>query len=88
MAGVSGNGDVQPHRSHRSRQAGPSAKKKSNSDKRKRDISEEKKHNPKVYFHAFQVLYLVKKVLHLVVCGVILCLVILINHMDMFACVY
>ncbi|CBI17233.3 unnamed protein product, partial [Vitis vinifera] len=49
MAGVSGTGDVQPHRSHRSRQSGPSAKKKSKSDKRKRDISDEKKHNPKAF---------------------------------------
>ena len=53
MAGVSGTGDVQPHRSHRSRQSGPSAKKKSKSDKRKRDISDEKKHNPKVHFSCF-----------------------------------
>lgn len=49
MAGVSGTGDVQPHRSHRSRQSGPSAKKKSKSDKRNRDISDEKKHNPKAF---------------------------------------
>lgn len=52
MAGDAGNGDVQPHKSHRSRQSGPSAKKKSKSDKKKRDISEEKKRNPKVYQHA------------------------------------
>ncbi|KAF8409106.1 hypothetical protein HHK36_005179 [Tetracentron sinense] len=48
MAAVSGNPD-QSHKSHRSRQAGPSAKKKGKSDKKKRDVSEEKKHNPKAF---------------------------------------
>ncbi|OVA17009.1 Elongation factor [Macleaya cordata] len=39
----------QSHKSHRSRQAGPSAKKKEKSDKKKRDISQEKTHNPKAF---------------------------------------
>ncbi|KAL8227115.1 hypothetical protein R6Q57_016947 [Mikania cordata] len=38
-----------PQKSHRSRQSGPSAKKKSNADKKKRDITEEKKQNPKAF---------------------------------------
>ncbi|KAI3823400.1 hypothetical protein L1987_04835 [Smallanthus sonchifolius] len=36
-------------KSHRSRQSGPSAKKKSDTDKKKRDITEEKKQNPKAF---------------------------------------
>ncbi|KAJ0616478.1 putative ribosome biogenesis protein Bms1/Tsr1 [Helianthus annuus] len=36
-------------KSHRSRQSGPSAKKKSATDKKKRDITEEKKQNPKAF---------------------------------------
>ncbi|XP_058084646.1 uncharacterized protein LOC131232437 [Magnolia sinica] len=39
----------QSHKSHRSRQAGPSAKKKEKADQKKRDISNEKKHNPKAF---------------------------------------
>lgn len=38
-----------PQKSHRSRQSGPSAKKKSDVDKKKRDITEEKKQNPKAF---------------------------------------
>ncbi|KAI3706601.1 hypothetical protein L6452_24461 [Arctium lappa] len=37
-----------PQKSHRSRQSGPSAKKKSDTDKKKRDLTEEKKQNLKV----------------------------------------
>ncbi|XP_042478256.1 ribosome biogenesis protein BMS1 homolog isoform X3 [Macadamia integrifolia] len=48
MAVVSGNQD-QLHKVHRSRQAGPSAKRKKKSDKKKGDGSEEKKHNPKAF---------------------------------------
>lgn len=40
-------GHEQSHKSHRSRQSGPSAKKKGKNSK-KRDVSEEKKQNPKV----------------------------------------
>ncbi|XP_071710161.1 uncharacterized protein [Rutidosis leptorrhynchoides] len=36
-------------KSHRSRQSGPSAKKKSDIDKKKRDITEDKKQNPKAF---------------------------------------
>ncbi|GJX62391.1 ribosome biogenesis protein BMS1 homolog isoform X1 [Tanacetum coccineum] len=36
-------------KSHRSRQSGPSAVKKSKTDKKKRDITEEKKQNPKAF---------------------------------------
>lgn len=36
-------------KSHRSRQSGPSAKKKSDTDKKKRDLTEEKKQNPKAF---------------------------------------
>ncbi|KAK9072741.1 hypothetical protein SSX86_009176 [Deinandra increscens subsp. villosa] len=36
-------------KSHRSRQSGPSARKKSDTDKKKRDITEEKKQNPKAF---------------------------------------
>ncbi|XP_024985545.1 ribosome biogenesis protein BMS1 homolog isoform X1 [Cynara cardunculus var. scolymus] len=38
-----------PQKSHRSRQSGPSAKKKSDTDKKKRDLTEEKKQNPKAF---------------------------------------
>lgn len=38
-------------------------------------------------FQALQALYVVTKSDPLVVCGVILCLIILINHMNMCACV-
>ncbi|KAJ4967649.1 hypothetical protein NE237_014350 [Protea cynaroides] len=48
MAVVSGNQD-QLHKVHRSRQAGPSAKKTKKSDKKKGNVSEEKKHNPKAF---------------------------------------
>ncbi|KAK9273456.1 hypothetical protein L1049_018266 [Liquidambar formosana] len=48
MAIVSGDQD-QSHKSHRSRQSGPSAKKKPKGDKKKRDLSDEKKHNPKAF---------------------------------------
>ncbi|KAM7500049.1 hypothetical protein LguiA_024463 [Lonicera macranthoides] len=37
------------HKSHRSRQSGPSAKKKEKSDKKKRDVSDDKKQNPKAF---------------------------------------
>ncbi|KAL6012118.1 Glycoside hydrolase 2 (Mannanase, beta-galactosidase) [Asimina triloba] len=48
MASASAGLD-QSHKSHRTRQSGPSARKKEKSDKKKRDISNEKKHNPKAF---------------------------------------
>lgn len=44
-------GHEQSHKSHRSRQSGPTAKKKDKNSKKKRDISEGKKQNPKVGCH-------------------------------------
>ncbi|XP_010242134.1 PREDICTED: ribosome biogenesis protein BMS1 homolog [Nelumbo nucifera] len=48
MAVISGSQE-KPHKSHRSRQSGASAKKKEKADKKKRDITEEKKQNPKAF---------------------------------------
>eukprot|EP00262_Sarcandra_glabra_P007420 TRINITY_DN2021_c0_g1_i3.p1 TRINITY_DN2021_c0_g1~~TRINITY_DN2021_c0_g1_i3.p1 ORF type:complete len:174 (+),score=37.83 TRINITY_DN2021_c0_g1_i3:358-879(+) len=48
MAIISSNHE-QSHKSHRSRQSGPSVKKKEKSDKKKREISEGKKQNPKAF---------------------------------------
>lgn len=42
-------GHEQSHKSHRSRQSGPTAKKKDKNSKKKRDISEGKKQNPKAF---------------------------------------
>ncbi|KAA8527320.1 hypothetical protein F0562_034583 [Nyssa sinensis] len=39
----------QSHKSHRSRQSGPSVKKKAKSEKKKRDVSDGKQHNPKAF---------------------------------------
>ncbi|KAK9150616.1 hypothetical protein Syun_008925 [Stephania yunnanensis] len=48
MAIASGDQE-QPHRSHRTRKSGPSAEKKKQSSKRKRDVPEEKRQNPKAF---------------------------------------
>ncbi|KAK9153091.1 hypothetical protein Sjap_000571 [Stephania japonica] len=48
MAITSGDQE-QPNRSHRKRKSGPSAEKKKQSSKRKRDVPEEKKQNPKAF---------------------------------------
>ncbi|KAK9132178.1 hypothetical protein Scep_011706 [Stephania cephalantha] len=48
MAIASGDQE-QPHRSHRTRKSGPSAEKKKQSSKRKRDVPEEKRKNPKAF---------------------------------------
>lgn len=51
----------QSHKSHRSRQSGPTAKKKSKSDKKKKGASDEnqKQHNPKVlpFFSIFLIIF-------------------------------
>ncbi|KAI3927600.1 hypothetical protein MKX01_026533, partial [Papaver californicum] len=46
---VPSSSQEQSHKSHRSRQAGPSAEKKDQTKKRKRDASQEKTHNPKAF---------------------------------------
>lgn len=46
----------QSHKEHRSRQSGPSANKKAKAKKKKQDISDENKQNPKVCLVSFVII--------------------------------